>query len=551
MGFFLAEGSSSARGGVRLCFGDGNRRVLGEMTDAMSAVFGVAPRAYADAARPTTDLKLVNRVAALAWAHVFGFADGGTSLTKRVPDLVFNVAEPLRIAFLRGFLLGDGTATRGRAVLYTSSRDAAAGLGYLLSSLGVVASTSVKESDGVSRELRGAPIGQKNPHWAITITDAEDLGRIEAAWADHPGADSIRTRLAAIRPQRRRYTPISDTLIGLPVTSVSRTGASNGCVYDFSVWGDENFVAGNLCAENTDADVDGAHIRTLVLTLLFREMQELIEAGYVYIAKPPLYKLKQGSRERYIEKESELDDILVFDKLDRFVVSDRHGREFKLTEARWQKLQRLLRQYEGWSSSLRAAHGADVVRFIDECSILEQSVQGADAVVALLARADAEDAVYLAQLVSQDETTLLVRVIEERTGFARTLNLKRTLFDSTEYRQLVRVHQQLTELAGTPAFSVRLGDAHDDAVSFEGLRDTVMTMVQKGISLQRFKGLGEMNADQLAETTMDPASRTLAQVKIEDAVEADLIFSMLMGDQVEPRRVFIEDNARSVVNLDV
>ena len=133
----------------------------------------------------------------------------------------------------------------------------------------------------------------------------------------------------------------------------------------------------------TDADVDGAHIRTLVLTLLFREMQELIEAGYVYIAKPPLYKLKQGSRERYIEKESELDDILVFDKLDRFKVTDRNGREFKLTEARWQRLVRLLRQYEGWSSSLRAAHGSDVVRFIDECSILEEGVQGAEAVVAL------------------------------------------------------------------------------------------------------------------------------------------------------------------------
>ncbi|HEU0316191.1 MAG TPA: DNA topoisomerase (ATP-hydrolyzing) subunit B [Solirubrobacteraceae bacterium] len=301
----------------------------------------------------------------------------------------------------------------------------------------------------------------------------------------------------------------------------------------------------------TDADVDGAHIRTLVLTLLFREMQELIEAGYVYIAKPPLYKLKQGSRERYIEKESELGEILVFDKLDKFKVSDRHGRELKLTEARWQKLLRLLRQYEGWSSSLRATHGSDVVRFIDECSILEQAVEGSEAVVALLARSAAENAVYLAELVSEDDDTLLVRVTERRTGFARTLALRRSLFDSTEYRQLVRVHQQLTELAGTPAFSVRLGDAHEQPASFDGLRDAVMSMVQKGISLQRFKGLGEMNAEQLAETTMDPASRTLSQVKIEDAVEADLIFSMLMGDQVEPRRVFIEDNARSVVNLDV
>ncbi len=109
----------------------------------------------------------------------------------------------------------------------------------------------------------------------------------------------------------------------------------------------------------TDADVDGAHIRTLVLTLLFREMQELIEAGYVYIAKPPLYKLKQGSRERYIEKDSELEEILLSDKWEKIDVFDRHGTQFKLTEARWQRFTRLLKQYEGWSSSLRAAHGHD------------------------------------------------------------------------------------------------------------------------------------------------------------------------------------------------
>jgi DNA gyrase subunit B len=109
----------------------------------------------------------------------------------------------------------------------------------------------------------------------------------------------------------------------------------------------------------------------------------------------------------------------------------------------------------------------------------------------------------------------------------------------------------MIELAGTPAFEVRLGDARESAPSFEALRSAVMTVAQKGVKLQRFKGLGEMNAEQLAETTMDPASRTLAQVTLEDAAAADRTFSMLMGDQVEPRRLFIEDNARAVANLDV
>jgi DNA gyrase subunit B len=301
----------------------------------------------------------------------------------------------------------------------------------------------------------------------------------------------------------------------------------------------------------TDADVDGAHIRTLALTLLFREMQELIEAGYVYIAKPPLYKIKQGSKERYIEKEHELEDILLADKWERLDVFDRHGSQFKLTEARWQKFVRLLKQYEGWASSLRAVHGHEMVQFLEESSLLGEQVMSADAAVKLLSREGLEGETHATELVGQDEQELRVKATETRTGFARTHRLKRGLFESQEYRQLAAVHAQLIDLAGTPAFEVSLGDVRDTAPSFEALRDSVMTVAQKGVKLQRFKGLGEMNAEQLAETTMDPASRTLAQVTLEDAAAADRIFSMLMGDQVEPRRAFIEENARAVANLDV
>jgi DNA gyrase subunit B len=302
----------------------------------------------------------------------------------------------------------------------------------------------------------------------------------------------------------------------------------------------------------TDADVDGAHIRTLVLTLLFREMQELIEAGYVYIAKPPLYKLKQGSRERYIEKDSELEDILLSDKWDKIEIFDRHGTQFKLTETRWQRFSRLLKQYEGWSSSLRAVHGHDMVQFLEESSLLGEQVMSAEAAVELLSRAGLEGETHATELlVEEDPLEIRVKAIEAKTGFARTHRIKRTLFDSQEYRQLARVHAQLIELAGTPAFEVRLSDAREEAPSFEALRTAVMTVAQKGIKLQRFKGLGEMNADQLGETTMSPTTRMLAQVTLEDAAVADRIFSKLMGDQVEPRREFIEENARAVANLDV
>jgi DNA gyrase subunit B len=301
----------------------------------------------------------------------------------------------------------------------------------------------------------------------------------------------------------------------------------------------------------TDADVDGAHIRTLALTLLYREMPELIEAGYIYIAKPPLYKLKQGSSERYIEKDSELEEILLSDKLEKIFCFDRHGTQFKLTEARWQRFSRLLKQYQGWSSTLRAEYGHDTVGFLEESGILDERVDTIDAALELIGREGIENAPYETELVSRDEEALVVRAVETKSGLARALRIPLRLFGAQDYRNFTRVHGQLIELAGRAPFTVKLGDATTDAASFEALRDAVLTVSQKGITLQRFKGLGEMNAEQLRDTTMDPATRTLAQVAIEDAAQADLIFSTLMGDMVEPRRQFIEDNARLVANLDV
>jgi len=293
----------------------------------------------------------------------------------------------------------------------------------------------------------------------------------------------------------------------------------------------------------TDADVDGAHIRTLVLTLLFREMSELIEAGYVYIAKPPLYKLKQGSNERYIEKEAELEEVLLSDKFEKFQIFDRDGKQFKVTEARWQRYTRLLKQFEGWGSTLRAAHGHALVRFLEEAGVLGLQIDSSEAALALFTGdGDASDAVTVS-LVAQDGDILTVKGIEKKTGFAQTHKLRRSLFDSPEYRSFVRIHAQLVELIGLPTFSITLGERHDEATTFEELRTKVLSVAQRGVSLSRFKGLGEMNADQLRETTMDPTTRTLAQVTIEDAAAADLVFSQLMGDAVEHRKQFIEENA--------
>jgi hypothetical protein len=515
-------------------------------------VFGRIASRYQTASR-VDELRVTHRVAAHAWAQVFGF-DRADATTKRIPDLVFEVSQDLRSAFLRGYLAGDGCCHRRGAVTWsTSSRDVASGLSYLLAAYGVLASTNVREPSGSDAGVvNGQPVQQRATHYTLTVADRDSLQRLEEVWNSHKGGGYVRAALD--RPRRRAQSlEASGDVVGLAVRAVRRVPARTERVYDFSVAEDENFVCGfgPTVRANTDADVDGAHIRTLALTLIFREMPELIEAGYVYIAKPPLYKIKQGSRERYIDKESELEEILLADKFEKLEVTDREGNAFKLTEARWQRFSRLLKQYEGWASSLRSGFGHDTIGFLEESGLLDEQVMTVEAAVEIIERVGIEGAPYETSLVDSDDDRIRVRAVETGSGLARVLPIRRALFDANDYRQFARVHGQLIELAGRPPFHVHLADAEDDALSFEALREAVLTVSRKGIGLQRFKGLGEMNASQLRETTMDPASRTLAQVAVEDAAAADRIFSMLMGDQVEPRREFIEDNARLVVNLDV
>jgi DNA gyrase subunit B len=300
----------------------------------------------------------------------------------------------------------------------------------------------------------------------------------------------------------------------------------------------------------TDADVDGAHIRTLALTLLFREMQPLIEAGYVYIAKPPLYRLTRGQKHRYLERESELEEILLGDKFEKLEVYDRHNKPFKLTEARWKRFSRLLKQYDGWASALRSAHGHDIVNFLQAARLLDEEISDVDSLLRHIAKDGQNGEAYQVKLISEADDEVVIRTIESKTGLASTHHVRRATLDANEYHRLTEVHRDLAELAGTPPFLVKLGDSTRDAISFEALHDAILAVSQKGIDYYRFKGLGEMDADELRETTMDPSSRTLVQVTMEDAASADMVFSMLMGDQVEPRRAFIEDNALAA-NLDV
>ncbi|MGA8219963.1 MAG: DNA topoisomerase (ATP-hydrolyzing) subunit B [Solirubrobacterales bacterium] len=303
----------------------------------------------------------------------------------------------------------------------------------------------------------------------------------------------------------------------------------------------------------TDADVDGAHIRTLVLTFLYRQMPELIEAGYVYIAKPPLYKLKKGSTEIWIERESELEELLLRDKLEDFAVMDADGRQRKLSKRRWQDLTRHYKAFEGWLSALRAEFGHEVIDFIAESHLLESQAKTMAAAAKLFKAKDPKDRPYITELVKQEKSGLLVKGTHRRTGLAREHRMPKELFEDNAYAQLIEAHAKLRELVGEPPFVVVLGEKEGEADSFGTLRRTVLELAREGVRLQRFKGLGEMNPEQLRETTMDPASRTLQQVAIDDAaaLNTEQTFSDLMGDQVQPRKDFIERHARDVRFLDV
>jgi len=301
----------------------------------------------------------------------------------------------------------------------------------------------------------------------------------------------------------------------------------------------------------TDADVDGAHIRTLVLTFLYRQMPELIDAGFVYIAKPPLYRVKQGNQETYLERESELEELLLRDKLDEFEVADAGGETRKLNTSRWKAYIRRSKEYEGWGSSLQAEFGHEVVRFLEESNLLDEETLTIEAARDLMQREAREPEPFDTEVLSSSDDLLVVKAVERRSGLARTHRLPAALFAHHDYRKFVEVHEALLKQIGRPPFEVTRGGKQSVALSFETLRGAVLELARQGVQLTRFKGLGEMNAKQLRETTMDPASRTLARVTLEDATAADQIFSMLMGDQVAPRRDFIETHAKEVRFLDV
>ncbi|NCX20155.1 MAG: DNA topoisomerase (ATP-hydrolyzing) subunit B [Rhodobacteraceae bacterium] len=300
----------------------------------------------------------------------------------------------------------------------------------------------------------------------------------------------------------------------------------------------------------TDADVDGAHIRTLLLTFFYRQMPELVEAGHLFVAQPPLYKVSRGKSEVYLKDQGALDDYLVQQGIDGAVLRLGSGAEMAgqdlarvVEEAR--QLRRVLEAFPTHYPRHILEQAAIAGAFVP--GAVDANLQGiADQVAERLNQIALEYERGWTGRITQDHGIRLSRILR---GVEEMRTLDGPMLRSGEARKAGSFTESLKEVYGSTATLVR----KDRSLAIHGpldLLDAILKEGEKGLTLQRYKGLGEMNPDQLWETTLDPDARTLLQVKIEDAAEADDLFTKLMGDVVEPRREFIQSNALSVENLD-
>jgi DNA gyrase subunit B len=300
----------------------------------------------------------------------------------------------------------------------------------------------------------------------------------------------------------------------------------------------------------TDADVDGSHIRTLILTFFFRHMQEVIKRGHLYIAQPPLFKVTQGKKDNYLKDEVEKSRFLLGRIAESVEITPEGGLGLR-GEALINLLQRMedFRGHEQKLVGRGIPHEAlDVLvreRFVDRNAFAHP------AKLALVEQALIK-AGFTGVRIVHDEITDTPTVVFQhgRNGTGKKVIINTELVGQYEFRQMAKAYDQLSAL-GLPPYTVKHGEETTVYVVVGDLLEQIYKLAEKGLTIQRYKGLGEMNPEQLWDTTMNPETRRLLQVSIEDAVAADEIFTVLMGDQVEPRRQFIQDNALDVKNLDI
>jgi len=306
----------------------------------------------------------------------------------------------------------------------------------------------------------------------------------------------------------------------------------------------------------TDADVDGSHIRTLLLTFFFRQMPQVVEKGYLYIAQPPLYRVQKGKRETYLKDEAGLDEYLLALGTEKARL---HSGELAIAG---EDLRRLAREAIAYRTLLQRVDRRRDGRLVDaavklgdlDVGLLKDHEQVKDQVEKIYQRAQRDHPdleVRLARIERDVEHDCDALVFQTTmAGAPRDTRLDHDYLSGAEWGELAALHAAVAEIGPGP-YRLEAGDAEEEVADVFEAVEALKRAATHGQTIQRYKGLGEMNPEQLWETTMDPSRRTLLQVRVDDAVEADEVFSVLMGDAVEPRREFIEKHALDVQNLDV
>jgi len=308
----------------------------------------------------------------------------------------------------------------------------------------------------------------------------------------------------------------------------------------------------------TDADVDGSHIRTLLLTFFYRQMRELVERGHIYIAQPPLYKVKKGKQERYVKDDKELNSYLLqlaIEGAQLHLADDLPALSDLALENLALQYITILAIFERLQQTTMPEILRELIDLpaLDDTSLLdEKAMQEWSKLLESRLNEKSETSVsYTINVVGDEDSNQYGLSISKRLhGIVSRSEMKPEFFNGGDYQTIAQFVEQAGDMF-TEQSSVSRGDRRQDVSRFSEVYDWLMREARKGLNIQRYKGLGEMNPDQLWETTMDPENRRLLKVRIEDAIAADEVFTTLMGDQVEPRRDFIESNALNVSNLDV
>ena len=308
----------------------------------------------------------------------------------------------------------------------------------------------------------------------------------------------------------------------------------------------------------TDADVDGSHIRTLLLTFFYRQMRELVDRGHVYIAQPPLYKVKKGKQERYVKDDKELNTYLLqlaIEGAQLHLAGDTPAISDLALENLARQYMTILAIFERLEQHIPAEILEELVDLpaVSENTLLEENaMQAWGQTLAERLNAKSGAAVSYSVSVRSDENSNQygLAVDKQLHGIASSTLLSSEFFNGADYQPIAQFVEQAADLFTADSYVSR-GERRQSASRFGQVYDWLMREARKGLNIQRYKGLGEMNPDQLWETTMDPENRRLLKVRIEDAIAADEVFTTLMGDQVEPRRDFVENNALNVSNIDV